>query len=101
MYYSYVEIEYVATSFSPARTDLALKLLKKQPILRKKISNQIFISDSYYPFLLTKIRWPLSVEEAGSEKKNVFFCLCDWGGGRGTGLQSLSSLLPPPLHRSK
>ncbi len=28
MYYSYVEIEYVATGFSPARTDLALKLLK-------------------------------------------------------------------------
>ncbi len=27
MYYSYVEIEYVATSFSPAKTDLALKLL--------------------------------------------------------------------------
>jgi hypothetical protein len=27
MYYSYVEIEYVATSFSPARTDLAVKLL--------------------------------------------------------------------------
>jgi hypothetical protein len=27
MYYSYLEIEYVATSFSPARTDLALKLL--------------------------------------------------------------------------
>ncbi len=27
MYYSYVEFEYVATSFSPARTDLALKLL--------------------------------------------------------------------------
>ncbi len=30
MYYSYVEIEYVATSFSPARTDLALKLLTEQ-----------------------------------------------------------------------
>jgi hypothetical protein len=30
MYYSYVEIEYIATSFSPARTDLALKLLRKQ-----------------------------------------------------------------------
>jgi hypothetical protein len=29
MYYSYVEIEYVATSYSPARTDLALKLLNK------------------------------------------------------------------------
>jgi hypothetical protein len=28
MYYSYVEIEYLATSFSPARTDLALKLLR-------------------------------------------------------------------------
>ncbi len=28
MYYSNVEIEYVATSFSPARTDLALKLLR-------------------------------------------------------------------------
>jgi hypothetical protein len=28
MYYSYVEIEYVAMGFSPARTDLALKLLK-------------------------------------------------------------------------
>jgi hypothetical protein len=27
MYYSYVEIEYIATSFSPARLDLALKLL--------------------------------------------------------------------------
>ncbi len=27
MYYSYVEIEYLATGFSPARTDLALKLL--------------------------------------------------------------------------
>jgi hypothetical protein len=27
MHYSYVEIEYVATSFSPARMDLALKLL--------------------------------------------------------------------------
>jgi hypothetical protein len=28
MYYSYVEIEYIATSFSPTRTDLTLKLLK-------------------------------------------------------------------------
>jgi hypothetical protein len=27
MYFSYIEIEYVATSFSPTRTDLALKLL--------------------------------------------------------------------------
>ncbi len=28
MYYSYVEIEYVAMIISPARTDLALKLLR-------------------------------------------------------------------------
>ncbi len=27
MYYFYVEIEYIATKFSPARTDLAVKLL--------------------------------------------------------------------------
>jgi hypothetical protein len=32
MYYSYVEIEYVATGFSPARTDLALKLLSLKKI---------------------------------------------------------------------
>ncbi len=30
MYYSYVEIEYVATSFSPAIMDLAVKLLREQ-----------------------------------------------------------------------
>ncbi len=28
MYYSYVEIEYVASSFSPAKMDLAVKLLR-------------------------------------------------------------------------
>ncbi len=31
MYYSHVEIEFVATSFSHARTDLALKLLRRLP----------------------------------------------------------------------
>jgi hypothetical protein len=31
MYYSYVEIEYVTTSFSPARTDLAVELLSDPP----------------------------------------------------------------------
>ena len=30
MYYSYVEIEYVDMSFSPARTDLAVKLLRQK-----------------------------------------------------------------------
>jgi hypothetical protein len=34
MYYSYVEIEYVATSFSPARTDLAVKRLSNIKALK-------------------------------------------------------------------
>ncbi len=34
MYYSYVEIEYVVTSLSPARTDSALKLLTSRVYLR-------------------------------------------------------------------
>ncbi len=38
MYYSYIEIEYVATSFSPARTDLAVKLLTLTQRLCKKES---------------------------------------------------------------
>jgi hypothetical protein len=33
MYYSYVEFEYVATSFSPARMDLAVKLLRELPCI--------------------------------------------------------------------
>ena len=33
MNYSYVEIEYVATIFSPIRTDLALKLLMPVPVV--------------------------------------------------------------------
>ncbi len=36
MYYSYVEIEYVATSFSPARMDLAVKLLTAIRFRREK-----------------------------------------------------------------
>ncbi len=42
MYYSYVEIEYVATRFSPARTDLAVKLLK---------SNVFFRQEDLHPFV--------------------------------------------------
>ncbi len=32
MYYSYVEIEYVATNFSPAGTDISVKLLRQRTI---------------------------------------------------------------------
>jgi hypothetical protein len=44
MYYSYIKIEYVATSFSPARTDLALKLLK----LRLQSDSQSTSEDHVY-----------------------------------------------------
>jgi hypothetical protein len=44
MYYSYVEIEYVATSFSPIRTDLALKLLNKS-----KFSGNVNVSEMVLP----------------------------------------------------
>ncbi len=40
MYYSYVEIEYVATSFSPARTDLAVKLLSTTPPLPRIFASE-------------------------------------------------------------
>ncbi len=44
MYYYYVEIECVATSFSPARTDLALKLLKRgeKKVRRRFILDYVF-----------------------------------------------------------
>jgi hypothetical protein len=46
MYYSYVEIEYVATSFSPARTNLALKLLSQGGAeLLKYADNRRFSSE--------------------------------------------------------
>jgi hypothetical protein len=40
MYYSYIEIEYVATSFSPTRTDVALKLLKQKNGYHRLRSNE-------------------------------------------------------------
>jgi hypothetical protein len=42
MYYSYVEIEYVATSFPPARTDLALKLLSDFWEVNKRLVRKPF-----------------------------------------------------------
>jgi hypothetical protein len=41
MYYSYVEIEYLATSFSPARMDLALKLLILNNIFKCSLSHTV------------------------------------------------------------
>jgi hypothetical protein len=49
MYYSYVEIEFVATSFSPARMDLAVKLL------RCNISQQHIVLYNKYIFCLSSV----------------------------------------------
>jgi hypothetical protein len=43
MYYSYVEVEYVATSFSPARMDLAVKLLRYNILYLSSIIQNGFI----------------------------------------------------------
>ncbi len=58
MYYSYVEIEYVATSFSSARTDLALKLLKN-------MAQQIYEDE-------VKKRCCKSLTRAGAENLIIF-----------------------------
>jgi hypothetical protein len=64
MYYSYIEIEYVATSFSPARTNLALKLLT-----RKKISAMICVDmqDVRIVLLSKKVHDFVRVGERGIE----------------------------------
>jgi hypothetical protein len=47
MYFSYVEIEYVAASFPPARTDLAVKLLNQSGYATNLV--KIFSRDSWDP----------------------------------------------------
>ncbi len=55
MYYSYVEIEYVATSFSPARTDLALKLIKDMTLVGEiRLNCKGFKADSLMPVVFAK-----------------------------------------------
>ncbi len=44
MSYSYIKIEYVATSFSPARMDLALKLLIADEIFDKTSDQNIYLN---------------------------------------------------------
>jgi hypothetical protein len=50
MYYSYVEIEYVATRFSPTRMDLALKLLKN---VKKSAHNESNVEDVMFKNLFS------------------------------------------------
>ncbi len=51
MYYSDVEIEYLATSFSPARMDLAVKLLTMNVILMLIVWGGV---DARGPYLASK-----------------------------------------------
>jgi hypothetical protein len=57
MFYSYVEIEYVAIIFSPARTDLALKLLTTVYCIRGAAPIGLFMKKS-------------------GRKENLIVCLC-------------------------
>jgi hypothetical protein len=81
MYYSYVEIEYVATSFSPARTDLALKLLTN--LCKKNISNafeNVPFGDLKYGLLGSVPAEMLHVSGTGL-LKHMFGCLDNLIGG--------------------
>jgi hypothetical protein len=66
MYYSYVEIEYVATSFSPARTDLALELLRKTRY--KSVKKQKIVSFRFIRILETYSESPCSNLNAFSDQ---------------------------------
>ena len=83
MYYSYVEIEYVATRFSPARTDLALKLLMlimpsfhnhtdpKLPILGQLCQcNSVRVHPYAYPQHMKVLKhFPYSNMDVGSSQR--------------------------------
>jgi hypothetical protein len=70
MYYSYVEIEYVATSFSPARTDLALKLLKENSYMSDIILHRSLILELkfYKSYVLICIMFSSLVKRAFTYK---------------------------------
>jgi hypothetical protein len=62
MYYSYVEIEYVAMNFSPARTNLAVKLLNiicYNTICSMCCLGGIFCHHSLSAILIEKIGKPM------------------------------------------
>jgi hypothetical protein len=67
MYYFYVEIEYVATSFSPTRTDLALKLLI---CLNKKALRVLTVSTSW----LAVVQWQPDVTSYLAEVSLMMRC---------------------------
>ena len=81
MYYSYVEIEYVATSFSPSRTDLAVKLLrilnKKREEIRKRILEIIGTQRQEILRLERKNNAKIAVEEQidAATKQQKKYCI--------------------------
>jgi hypothetical protein len=71
MYYSYVEIEYVATSFSPTRTDLALKLLNMSSIR------------TVTEWLIRRIMFFAMYHSNQQEEPTYHIYVCDHSNGRG------------------
>ncbi len=81
IYYSYIEIEYIATSFPPARTDLAVKLWTN--IWKKNISNafeNVPFDDLKYGLLGSVPAEMLHVIGSGL-LKHMFGCLDNFIGG--------------------
>jgi hypothetical protein len=93
MYYSYVEIEYVATSFPPARTDLALKLLTAtvSPSWALRVDLLILL----HSFLLASFSMiPVIFEmQTTFPRRFAFFTKPFWNFSRKKGLFFLSILI--------
>jgi hypothetical protein len=71
MYYSYVEIEYVAMSFSPARTDLALKLLNLMSANHRK-------EDGIFPLITIEIAKNKRKITRSIQKRGAKLSKLDW-----------------------
>ncbi len=74
------DINKTKTYFPPEPKIDTTEQLEKKFLQPTRSECYVLQKYSYYPFLVTKTRWPLSFEEAGSKKKKTFFCLRDWGG---------------------
>ncbi len=74
MYYSYIEIEYVAMSFSPARTDLALKLLRLGNLCSCKRETvdlgQLWVLTCIFVFWINLLSSPEFERDEGTRVKN-------------------------------
>ncbi len=71
MYYSYVEIKYVARSFSPARTDLALKLLTLITAISLLVMTMVLNYAEFWEGFLTLRKGPQEFIESNKSRKMV------------------------------